>query len=223
MLNKLKPTIAIIDSGIGGISILRSLINKYGVGNFIYYADNLYMPYGTRSKSFVKNRIDYLIRLLRDTYKANIIIIACNTASSAIDNFKYDNVYTMHFDNKYTYLATSLTKKNKPSLKVIPDKTLAKMIEKNIFNKPVLKRIIRDHVKKYKLDSYKNLVLGCTHYELVADLFKENCPDTNFILNSNATLEQLSFDPKEEQLTIKILMSRYSQSYYEKIMKLIRS
>ena len=42
-----KPkVIAIIDSGIGGVSVLKQLTNKHGGGNFIYFADNLYMPYG---------------------------------------------------------------------------------------------------------------------------------------------------------------------------------
>ena len=65
MLNKLKPTIAIIDSGIGGISVLKALLNKYHCGNYIYYADNLYMPYGKHTKSFVKKAENALNKLLK--------------------------------------------------------------------------------------------------------------------------------------------------------------
>ena len=50
----LSNSIAIIDSGIGGISVLKALINKFGTGNYIYYADNLYMPYGNKSKTVIK-------------------------------------------------------------------------------------------------------------------------------------------------------------------------
>ncbi len=221
MLKKLKPTIAIIDSGIGGISILKSLIKVFKAGNFIYFADNLYMPYGMRSKRFVHNRVDYLIHMLREKYQADIIIIACNTASSAINYKDYENVYAMQFNDNSTYLATFLTKKNKPNLDVIADKSLAKLIEKNIFDKSEIDKIIKLHINKYHLNELKEIVLGCTHYELVADIFKKYCPNTNIIKNSEYMLKNIIYEPRDNFITIKFLMSKDSESYYTKLLKLI--
>ena len=86
MLKGKNPTIAIVDSGIGGVSVLKQLIAKYNGGNFIYFADNLYMPYGNKNKIWLKNRIEEIIGILQDRYNVDYIIIACNTASSVLVN-----------------------------------------------------------------------------------------------------------------------------------------
>ena len=153
MLNKLNPTIAVIDSGIGGVSILRQLIEKYKCGNFIYFADNLNMPYGNKSKLWVKNRMDQIISILQEKYKVDYIIIACNTASASIDVNNYKNVEVMQFNQNLTYFATELTKKNLNNIKVIADKNLAKEIEKNIFNARVLELTIKRHIQTTKQES----------------------------------------------------------------------
>ncbi len=222
MLDKLKPTIAVLDSGIGGISVLNSLISKFKTGNYIYYADNLFMPYGTRTKRNIKNRVDYLIRLLKEKYMADIIIIACNTASSSIDIRNYKNVYVMQFNSKDKYLATNLTKENRPDLDVIVDRTLATLIEQHIDDDKLIRKLVKQHVGKYKLLKLNKLVLGCTHYELVGNLFKEFCPNTEIEFNSENLVNTIDFVPDNNNLTIKVLMSRDSNRYHNKIMKLIR-
>ena len=102
MLNKLKPTIAVIDSGIGGISVLNQLLLKFKTGNYIYFADNLFMPYGNKSAKFVKTRVEEIIESLNKNYQPDYVIVACNTASSVIDKAKYNNVLTIEF-NKSKY------------------------------------------------------------------------------------------------------------------------
>ena len=84
MLNKLKTTIAVVDSGIGGTSVLSELIEKYPHYNYIYFADNLNMPYGKKSKRFLLKRAKEIIDVLKNSYKVDAIIIACNTLSSVI-------------------------------------------------------------------------------------------------------------------------------------------
>jgi len=66
MLNKLKPTIGIIDSGIGGISVLNQLISRFNAGNYIYFADNLNMPYGNMTKIQLKERLLEIIEVLKN-------------------------------------------------------------------------------------------------------------------------------------------------------------
>ena len=121
MLNKLSPTIAIVDSGIGGISVLNKLIKRYQSGNYIYFADNLYMPYGTKSKAEIKERILNIIDNLKQNYQVDMIIIACNTASSVLKNIDINGVIKFEFnDKKATYLTTPLTQKSLKNLKTIP-------------------------------------------------------------------------------------------------------
>ena len=51
------------------VLLVKQLIQKYKTGNYIYFADNLYMPYGTKDKSFVKNRVEEIIEFLKKEYK----------------------------------------------------------------------------------------------------------------------------------------------------------
>lgn len=221
MLNQVNPTIAIVDSGIGGVSILKQLINKYNAGNYIYFADNLYMPYGNKTKKWLNNRIEYIIDMLKNKYNVDYIIIACNTASASIDKTKFKNIYSMEFNKKYKYLATNLTKQNIPELEIIADNTLAKQIDINIFNNDKLTNTIKTHIKKHNLNKLKNLVLGCTHYELVEDCFKKYCPKTKIIKNSSFVINKMNFNININELNIAIILSKNDNKYNQKIKQLL--
>ncbi len=216
MLNKLKPTLAIVDSGFGGISVLRRFIKKYGCGNYIYYADNQFMPYGTKNKEVLINRLNEIIAKLNEQYKPDKIIVACNTASCVlIGNKPAENVILMPFNKHKTYLTTTLTAKRLTNSKCIPLKNLAKLIERNLENKNTIHKIVKTYVKLYKLYNYKELVLGCTHFELVADEFKKICPNTCFVHNSDLLLKNLHFSPKDNALTVMFLTSKLDEKYVE--------
>lgn len=221
MLNKLKPTIAVIDSGIGGISVLNQLLLKFKTGNYIYFADNLFMPYGNKSAKFVKTRVEEIIESLNKNYQPDYVIVACNTASSVIDKAKYNNVLTIEFNKSNPILATSLTSKQLAGFHVIADKNLANLIEKYIDDKNKMKQIIKNKVKLHNLSQYKSITLGCTHYELTKKLFESFCPNTIFKLNSKNLVESISFEPKQAFLTIKLLFSKKDENYQQTILKLI--
>ena len=222
MCNKKNPIIGIIDSGIGGVSVLNALIEKYGAGNYIYFADNRYFPYGNKSKTFIRNRVESIINLMINTYHVDYIILACNTASSSIDISSHDNVICMKFHDKYPYLATTLTKQNINN-KVIADSRFATLIDQHIFNHKRLDRLVFDRIEKHHLDKLDTLVLGCTHYELVSDVFKKYCPKTKIINNSSFVLDEINFDIVNTTLNISIILSRQSEKDRDKIRRIIKS
>lgn len=222
MLQKLKPTIAIIDSGIGGLSVLNQLIDRYHSGNYIYFADNLYMPYGNKTKQFIAQRVKNIIQFLKDKYNPDVIILACNTASSILKDEKIDNVVCMQFSKAYRYLATPLTKRILKGINILVDSTLARNIENNIFNREKLEKIIKKHIKKNKLDSLESLVLGCTHYELVAEIFEKYCPNTQIINNSKYILNNIIYSPQQDECNVEYILSKQSLKYCQKLMRLTR-
>ena len=226
MLRKLKPTIAVIDSGMGGVSVLKQLLELNSFENYIYFADNLHMPYGKLSPKFLRARVEKIINMLNEKYCVDLIVVACNTASSVLDATKFKNVITMEFDKSKTYLATPLTRKMNEEVNVIADCRLAKMIEDNILNKKKLKTIIKNHITFLGLENYKEIVLGCTHYELVADIFREILPETRIIKNSENVVKRIDltkFSAYEVgEPTILVLQSKPSKRYRETLNKLIR-
>lgn len=224
MSNFQKPIIAIIDSGIGGLSILKQLIEKQNVGNYLYVADNLYMPYGNKDEKWLKNRLIQIINYLKHNYNLLYIIIACNTASACLKDYNDKNLILLNFDKNKTYLATNLTKKKLPDINVVADHSLAKEIERNVFDRQRLKVLIRRHIKKLNLTSFDEIVLGCTHYELVEDIFKECCKNVKIRKNSEQIINNIEIDKaKFNDLNIVVLLSKQDNSYNEKIFKILGS
>ena len=77
-----KNPIAVFDSGIGGISVLRELIQVMPEEQFIFLGDSANAPYGTRSLSDVRALTENAVHALIEE-GAKEIVIACNTATSA--------------------------------------------------------------------------------------------------------------------------------------------
>ncbi len=77
-----ESPIAVMDSGVGGISVLSELVRLMPNENYIYYGDSANAPYGTKNKSVV---LDITRRNLEALMEADVkaAVIACNTATSA--------------------------------------------------------------------------------------------------------------------------------------------
>lgn len=76
--------ILMLDSGVGGLSILKELANKRPDLSTCYLADLAHVPYGEKSESWLVERLGALIERLLPQIKPQAIVIACNTASTAV-------------------------------------------------------------------------------------------------------------------------------------------
>ena len=220
MSNFIKPAIAVIDSGIGGTIVVNKLLKKYRSGNYIYFADNLFMPYGNKSKQDIKNRVDKIIQFLNSKCNISKILIACNTASTCVDVANYNNVMVLQFNNKETYITTELTKKNLINKNVIAVKNLAKNIEKYIYDELKLSNCIKLIVKRLKLDKLSTFVLGCTHFELAENVFKKYCSNSIIKCNSETIINEVKID-KIDEINVKIITSKKDEKYENLIKNLI--
>jgi glutamate racemase len=75
--------IGVFDSGIGGLSILKSLRAELPHESFVYIADSGNAPYGEKGDAFVIDRSRALTRTLIDQYGIKALVVACNTATAA--------------------------------------------------------------------------------------------------------------------------------------------
>ena len=78
----IRSPIAVFDSGVGGISILRVLAERMPSENYIYYGDSANAPYGEKSPAEVREAARGVVRELVHL-GAKAIVIACNTATAA--------------------------------------------------------------------------------------------------------------------------------------------
>lgn len=77
--------IGIFDSGVGGLSVLKEILKLLPGERFIFFADNAWCPYGDKSRPFILERARAITeRLIAEG--ADIIVIACNTATAAAIN-----------------------------------------------------------------------------------------------------------------------------------------
>lgn len=77
-----RAPVAVFDSGLGGISVLRELVRTLPRENYLYFGDSLHAPYGTKTpQEVVDLSLQAADRLLSQGAKA--LVVACNTATSA--------------------------------------------------------------------------------------------------------------------------------------------
>ena len=74
--------IGIFDSGTGGLSVFKEIRKLLPEENYVYYSDNAHCPYGEKSREYIIDRARFITDFLLDK-GADIIIVACNTATAA--------------------------------------------------------------------------------------------------------------------------------------------
>ena len=75
-------TIGIFDSGSGGLSVYREIVKLLPYERYVYYADNAHCPYGDKTAAFIRDRARAITDFLLGK-GADIIVVACNTATAA--------------------------------------------------------------------------------------------------------------------------------------------
>ena len=80
---KASCPIGVMDSGIGGLSVLQALQKKLPHERFVYLADNAHAPYGEKSEAFIRERTHAIADYLLTQHHIKALVVACNTATAA--------------------------------------------------------------------------------------------------------------------------------------------
>lgn len=228
--------IGVLDSGLGGLTVLKKLIHHFPKHNFTYIADQKNLPYGTKTRKELINILSYFLDYFSH---ADAIIIACNTLSGLItkkyiDTSKYPPIIntisnlTNELVNENIYhqsvgvLATTFTIELGEYRRLINLAQPSTIIYEQ--SAPLLVPAIESHsseldqiLKKY-IDIFpKNLsylILGCTHYNILEDKIQKILPNTVIINPYNSIInELLALNISTGQSSIKFLTSLYSQNF----------
>ena len=184
-----KP-IAVIDSGLGGVSVLKELVTLMPNENFIYLADSLNAPYGTKTMQEVRKiTVDNVKMLMNIGIKA--LVIACNTATGAAVSTLREMYQNFPIIGIEPAIKSAVTQKQHPRVVVMATPlTLTQQKFENLMSEfsndaeiiplpcPGLMEIIEaGKTEGEEIDSYLNkllsgidlksidsVVLGCTHY-----------------------------------------------------------
>jgi glutamate racemase len=81
------PTILVFDSGLGGMTVLREIVAARGDAHYVYVADDAFFPYGHHSEDEIIARVVPLIGELISAHAPDLVVIACNTASTLVMSY----------------------------------------------------------------------------------------------------------------------------------------
>ena len=226
--------IAVIDSGMGGLKFLKGLKNTYKSENLIYLADNAFMPYGNKSEDEIKRRLFFLTKFLIDNFNIKMLVLACNTASMVgLDYLRNEfNINIFGVNPKINQeetgiICTKLTAKKLSEKNVVGLPKLAEFVENNILCNEKIEKYLKRVGKKHKLDRYKSIVLGCTHYELIKPSFEKVFPQIKFLSPIQNSLDEIKsrFKPEEKERIGEcfIFSSLASKSYTDKLNSILET
>ncbi|MGB8401471.1 glutamate racemase [Bradyrhizobium sp.] len=78
------PTILVFDSGLGGLTVLREIVLARPDAHYVYVADDAFFPYGHHGEDQIIARVVPLIGELIEAHAPDLVVIACNTASTLV-------------------------------------------------------------------------------------------------------------------------------------------
>lgn len=184
--------IGILDSGVGGLTALKAVQTLMPPENIVYFGDTLNSPYGEKSSEEIISCVNFGAKFL-ESKGAKVILIACGTASSYIDEIDCNAIKVGIIDTsckkaievssnmKIGILATSATINSGAYKKCILDlcpgcsvyekacPKLASIIENGHIesNDKILKSTLSEYLKCIDKSGVDTLILGCTHYPII--------------------------------------------------------
>ncbi|MCR5609253.1 MAG: glutamate racemase [Lachnospiraceae bacterium] len=187
--------IGVFDSGVGGLTVAREIMNQIPKESIVYFGDTARVPYGNKSPETV---ITYCRQITRFLLSKNVkaIVIACNTATAfALETLKQEvNIpiigviepgaftasYTTHNNrigviatvgainsNMYTKFLNRLNPDIKVFSKACP--LFVPLVEEGMIDDPVTFEMIKRYTSVLIDEDIDTLILGCTHYPLLKD------------------------------------------------------
>jgi glutamate racemase len=78
------PTILVFDSGLGGLTVFHEVLKARPDARYLYVADDAFFPYGGHGEAELVARVVALMGELIETHRPDLIVIACNTASTLV-------------------------------------------------------------------------------------------------------------------------------------------
>ena len=184
-----KP-IAVFDSGVGGVSVLKELFHLMPNENYLYFGDSANAPYGTKETDEIRQLTEKNVEMLM-RMGAKAVVIACNTATSAAARelrAKYPTFPIIGLEPALkpaalsaehptvVVMATPLTLRekkfallmsrfqNEADIIKLPAPGIVELVERGLEDGPEIDAYLREIFEPYSDRKIDCVVLGCTHF-----------------------------------------------------------
>jgi glutamate racemase len=129
------PTILVFDSGLGGLTVLREIVAARPDAHYVYVADDAFFPYGHHSEDRIVARVVPLIGELIAAHTPDLVVIACNTASTLV---------LSHLRNEYKVPFVGTVPAIKPACMRSKTKRVSVLGTRGTVQREYTKALIRD-------------------------------------------------------------------------------
>jgi glutamate racemase len=212
-----RPTIGVFDSGFGGLTVLKALLELVPDADYAYFGDTARLPYGSKSVETVARYAVEAAQFL-ESQSAQMLVIACNTATAlALDQITSASRVPVIGVVEPGAEAAAATTKNKKIVVIGTEATvsshayrkalqtrgldarekacplLVPLVEEGWIDHSVTEQVARIYLAEAFTDTFNDadtLVLGCTHYPLLKPLLQRVTPDDVAIVDSAESTAQ---------------------------------
>lgn len=209
--------IGLFDSGVGGLSVWREVANALPGQALVYFADQAYCPYGSRSLTEIRDRAERVARFLLQQ-GADLLVVACNTASAAalghlrslftvpivgMEPALKPAVEQTH-SGRVAVMATPATFQGEPFARLMarfahgvevvlqPCPGLVEQVEQGDLHSPRTVDLLQHYLADLPAHGVDELVLGCTHYPFLRPAIEQVIgPDIQVIDPAPAVARQV--------------------------------
>lgn len=211
--NRVQMRIGFFDSGLGGLTVLAESLRRLPAKDYLYMADTLHVPYGTKSEEEVRR---FVLEAVATMVGQGIdaLVVACNTATSIAIN-ELRKIYDMPIvgmepavkpavemnratGKRVLVCATPLTLSMPKYYALVsrvdgngivdslPLPELVDYCERLVFDEEELAAYFRRKLEPFYSDRYGIIVLGCTHFLYYRDVLRRVLPESVEIVDGNA-------------------------------------
>ncbi|WP_333617390.1 glutamate racemase [Mixta calida] len=214
--SELRPTVLVFDSGVGGLSVYDEIRQLLPNLHYLYAFDNVAFPYGEKTEAFIVERVVAIVEAVTRRYPLSMVVIACNTASTvslpalrARFGFPVVGVVPaikpaarLTRNGVVGLLATRATVRRSYTQELVAQfasecKTemlgsgeLVELAEMKLHGHQVsldaVRRILQPWLRM--AEPPDTVVLGCTHFPLLADELRAVLPEGTRMIDSGAAI-----------------------------------
>src|ERR1700722_8013221 len=205
------PTIGVFDSGFGGLTVLKALLQLIPAANYLYFGDTARLPYGSKSVETVARYAVEAAHYL-ESHGADLLVIACNTATAlALDRITAsahvpvvgviepgaEAAAAASTNKKVVVIGTEATVSSHAYRKALEARALrahekacpllVPLVEEGWVEHSVTEQVARIYLAVAIADGFGDadtMVLGCTHYPLLKPLLHRVTPSHVRIVDS---------------------------------------
>jgi len=217
----------IFDSGVGGLTVAKSIYEAKLFDEIVYFGDTARVPYGSKNESTI---IRYSLESLEflKNFEINFLITACNSVSScAIPELKKETNFPVvgvidagikavsknaKKDDNILVIGTKATINSKlyenglkakgyQNIISIPTPLFVPIVEEEAYSHSLIQETFKLYFDKLNADEIDIVVLGCTHFPLISNYLQDYFKNAKLIHSGEAIVELLKveYNLKEKQ------------------------